>query len=391
LPLAALDWRPMEVALFVLTSGRFDIRKAGRNKHQEHATNGGLLISVVCPSSDARHPFHPLLYQCFCNQSYEPKELVMVDTGSRPSAFMHARAQEDPRVIYCFFPGVQDSREMSAMEEIWGSDYAPSGSPWVGRKEKPARRPETPEPWTLGLKRNIACCLAKGRVLAHFDDDDLYAPNYLRFMCSKLMKAGIQAAEGLESPVHVDAVRRGLFPIAATLAHWHMFDLSTQQFAFMDPEKDPAVEKHLVEPMQYGFGFSFVYTKTAWESEPFPDVEFSEDGIFTACLLQKGIKVELVRLVESEPNFALAAHSYHPQSTSGGAGFVRSREKIPIPKPFQTLVPVARSIVTALGIEQDEEHWQWAHRRSQAANETPHDRWEQGMLKWIKHRPTSVP
>lgn len=30
--------------------------------------------------------------------------------------------------------------------------------------------------------------------------------------------------------------------------------------------------------LRYGYGFSFVYTKAAWDSVKFPDTEWSEDG-----------------------------------------------------------------------------------------------------------------
>ncbi len=39
-----------------------------------------------------------------------------------------------------------------------------------------------PKAWSLGLKRNVAIELAAGEIIAHFDDDDLYAPGYLSWM-----------------------------------------------------------------------------------------------------------------------------------------------------------------------------------------------------------------
>lgn len=33
-------------------------------------------------------------------EDYDPKELVVVDTGPEPSAFFQEKAQEDPRIIY---------------------------------------------------------------------------------------------------------------------------------------------------------------------------------------------------------------------------------------------------------------------------------------------------
>lgn len=43
-----------------------------------------------------------------------------------------------------------------------------------------------PKAWSLGLKRNVAIELAAGEIIAHFDDDDLYAPGYLTWMHERL-------------------------------------------------------------------------------------------------------------------------------------------------------------------------------------------------------------
>merc|ERR1740121_1682571 len=45
-----------------------------------------------------------------------------------------------------------------------------------------------PNSWSLGLKRNVAAALAAGRYIAHFDDDDLYSPDYLQYMVRQLEK-----------------------------------------------------------------------------------------------------------------------------------------------------------------------------------------------------------
>merc|ERR1712048_1259355 len=68
----------------------------------------------------------------------------------------------------------------------------------------------------------------------------------------------------------------------------------------------------------YGWGFSFVFTRAAWELAPFPDVEFAEDSAFMEGLLAQGIPVRFVRLPAGPKGCGLAAHSYHPDSCSGG-------------------------------------------------------------------------
>eukprot|EP00971_Amphidinium_carterae_P188143 3734445-Amphidinium_carterae.1 len=104
-----------------------------------------------------------MLYKCFQQQDYENKELIVVDTGKQPSRFFEAVVKTDSRVVYRHF-NVEDSRESQVAKPVHTA-------------------------WTLGLKRNIACCLAQGAAIAHFDDDDLYAPGYLAFMWEKLVQA----------------------------------------------------------------------------------------------------------------------------------------------------------------------------------------------------------
>ena len=41
-----------------------------------------IIVSLPCACSRIRHAFHPLLYENFLRQSYEPRELIVIDTGS---------------------------------------------------------------------------------------------------------------------------------------------------------------------------------------------------------------------------------------------------------------------------------------------------------------------
>jgi len=79
-------------------------------------------------------------------------ELIVIDTGRCPSQFFQERASEDESVVYRWFD--VDAGAIS-----------------------------------IGVKRNIACFLARGQVIAHFDDDDLYAPEYLDFMIAQMISA----------------------------------------------------------------------------------------------------------------------------------------------------------------------------------------------------------
>ena len=56
------------------------------------------LVSVVCPTTAARHWAHPLLYRSFAQQTHRRKELIVLDTGGQPSPFFSQL--DDPRVSY---------------------------------------------------------------------------------------------------------------------------------------------------------------------------------------------------------------------------------------------------------------------------------------------------
>lgn len=348
IPAAALRWSPEDVALHLLSLGKFDPRL-----HRRPAPSAPLpssedvLISVITPTSSHRKVFHPLVYECFRQQSYPYKELVIVDNGDSPNTFLEARAKEDPRVVYRFFRGVVDSQEADRMDSVLTRNQSGKVcSLSTARREKDDDRAAgaaSPQvaPWSLGLKRNIAVSLARGAVIAHFDDDDLYAPDYLAHMLPAL-----RHAEGLVPAFRFDAAARcqGFLPAAATLAQWHMVNAEDQTFGWFDPKNEPLLGEIERDNTQYGYGFSFLYTRAAWQLVPFPDVEYSEDGEFTGRLMCREVPIQLVRtegVVE-----ALAAHTYHADTTSAGefAGEVRLGYGVPTPGAFRTLLPCFKEV-----------------------------------------------
>lgn len=133
-------------------------------------------VTVVCPTSPSRHHLHPNVYSYFVDQDWPDKELIVLDTGGDPSPFF----TEGPRELasLCF-------------------DGMPGGSP-----RAPLRSPlEDPRVWyvhvreyplTLGDKRNQLIQLSSGEIVAHFDDDNIYAPEYLTAMVKELRASNAQ-------------------------------------------------------------------------------------------------------------------------------------------------------------------------------------------------------
>ena len=112
------------------------------------------LVSCIMPTYN-RRAFLPLALESFSCQDYPAKELIIVDDGTDI---------------------VRDLAE---------------GVPGVRYLHLPARV-------SIGEKRNRACMSAQGAVIAHWDDDDWYAPNRLRHQVAPLL-SGQADMTGLEN------------------------------------------------------------------------------------------------------------------------------------------------------------------------------------------------
>jgi glycosyltransferase involved in cell wall biosynthesis len=191
-----------------------------------------VLVSVVTPTTPGRRWTHRSLYRCFAQQTWPWKELVVLETGGAPSPFWEATARNDGRVRY-------------AHDE---NDAA------------------------LGAKRRRLAEAARGDVVAHFDDDDLYGPAYVDGLVATLLEGGRDGAAKAEEPR------------VATLVSWLSLDVETGRVAAYDVDDDRrAVEAALGGAVgdraaaerlcarSLGYGFSFAYTKAAAALAPFDD------------------------------------------------------------------------------------------------------------------------
>jgi len=308
-PVAALGWDHVDVAFYVLSHGLFDPRRENC-KPGRHCSDDGLpLVSVCVPTSFPRHAFHDLLLKNFRVQSYKNVELVVVDTGGPSSKPLEKAAQEDPRIRYRNFPGVSDANRDRLHIKKYG--YLP---------EK-MYRPNHMQ-WTLGFKRNLCARLARGSVIAHFDDDDLYAENYLAHMVQELREC-VERNHRLQPYGIARATAWWKKPAIATLKEWHCYDFYPDQFRWLSVENCRTVQHEWVEQMVYGFGFSYVYTRVVWEHTRFPDLDSSEDDEFMGAIFERNKKVPNGTMIAtvscpSAPTVALAAHSLHAECTGGG-------------------------------------------------------------------------
>jgi len=135
------------------------------------------LISCIMPTYN-RRPFLPLALRCFLDQDYPNKELIVVDDG--------------------------EDRVGDLAENLPGVRYL-----------SPASR------LSIGAKRNLACAEARGEIVAHWDDDDWYAPDRLRYQAAPII-AGEAEITGLESAFVLEAAEGAFWTIKPEL-HRQLF------------------------------------------------------------------------------------------------------------------------------------------------------------------------
>lgn len=187
---------------------------------------------MICVTTSGRDRFHELLLWNFQCQQYEDKELVVVETYiHEPSSFLAGKAA------------------------------------WMGNM-KLISLPRSPEEdVSIGTKRNIACHVASGEFIAHFDDDDIYAPIYLKTMSERFYQ--------------IDE------PKVIKLQAWHVGNAELGTFGYVDPARHGR-RKHIsrkspeIQLGLYGFGFSLFYLRSVAMEMPFPDEDHGED--FDWCM-----------------------------------------------------------------------------------------------------------
>jgi O-antigen biosynthesis protein len=118
---------------------------------------------------------------------------------------------------------------------------------------------------SIGTKRNYACELARGSIIAHWDDDDWYAPSRLRK----------QVAPIKENTADISGITGTIF-----------FDLMRWQFWGCTPSLH---HRLFVENVHGG---TLVYRRTIWEHlTRYPDISLREDVTLMCQAMQRGARL----------------------------------------------------------------------------------------------------
>jgi len=163
-------------------------------------------VSALMPTYNRRR-FVARAIDYFLRQDHVSKELVIVDDGEHSVADL---VPDDPSIVY---------HRLEAR-------------------------------LILGAKRNLACELASGTVLVHWDDDDWHAPNRLSAQAKRL----------LESDSELCGSRSLRFYEPAAARAWR-YDWPTSKRSWVA-------------------GQTLCYRKDLWERSPFPELATGEDSRF---------------------------------------------------------------------------------------------------------------
>jgi glycosyltransferase involved in cell wall biosynthesis len=218
----------------------------------------GNLVSCIMPTGN-RVRFALQAVSLFLRQDYPERELIVVDDGDDD---LERQLPSDTRIRYL----------------------------------------RVPRGLTIGAKRNRACDAARGTFIAHWDDDDWYAPDRLRHQLGPLL-AGEAEISGLRGGVMLDVPRWAFWTTTPEL-HRRLF----------------VGDVH---------GGTLVYQRRLWEqAAKYPNRSLAEDAIFLRRCRQRGARLAVL---ENEGQFIYLRHATNSWSFPCGsyldpAGWLRVAE-----------------------------------------------------------------
>ncbi len=202
------------------------------------------LISVITPTF-SRAKYHKRLYECFTSQTYPKKELLILDDSPEPSFFFtHLK---DDRVHYTHI-----------LKRL-----------------------------TIGEKRNQLLKEAKGEIIAHFDDDDFYSPDYLRFMTNNL-KEDYSLVKLASWFIYAEQHQTFLYWDTTTLSNLHFIVQADRPLSTIKGQEE--FDHTFVSKSLWGYGFSYVYHRSIYPTIAFdPQDNFEEDLHFVQKIKEAGL------------------------------------------------------------------------------------------------------
>ena len=234
-----------------------------RNKMETHQQPK---ISVIIPTRNRAHLL-PQAIEQFNQQTWENKELLILDDTPRGESKIKELQLEHPQIC------------------IW----------------------HIKEEASIGAKRNLLIKRASGDLIAHFDDDDYYAPTYLEFMASELLRH--------ESDLVKLAGWFCFHEASKTLGYWDTTrkDLAHTVFAGCELPKlhDKSFTPNGYRSFLTGYGFSYLYRKKIWRNNEFKSINLGEDSWFLEGIIEQKAKTKFL-----QDKTGICIHIIHRNNTS---------------------------------------------------------------------------
>jgi len=194
----------------------------------------------------------------FLRQDYPQSELIIVDDGQDAVADL---LPDDPRIRYIYL------------------------------KERVS----------LGAKRNIACEMSRGELIAHWDDDDWIAPDRLTIQVQALMSSGADIC-GLHELLY-----------------------------YRPAVGDAWLYRYLAHERPWVAGGTMVYRRAVWDAHRFPDLNVGEDS---ALVFQ--LPAHSIHALE-DPSFYIAL--IHSGNTGAKNLADRHWQSYPLAEIYRILAP----------------------------------------------------
>ena len=230
-----------------------------------------MLVSVTVPTWN-REDRLAALHQRFAQQTWGGElELVILDDSDAPSPYF--REVRDERVTYV---------------------HAPTRA-------------------TIGAKRDRLLALARGEIHLHFDDDDLYAPDYVTRTLAHLGEHDFFTYSAWHLYRESDR----------SVWRWDTRKLADRHYVVEGPALPPrqlALYDHLqsaerraawLHRNQWGYGFKYAYRRDAARAVGFADLRHGSDYELVRGLIERGASLRT-----APDDDGVAIHVMQPTSTS---------------------------------------------------------------------------
>ena len=159
---------------------------------------------------------------------------------------------------------------------------------------------------SIGDKRNRLIEMARGDIIVHIDDDDYYAPHYVRFMVDALEQGGYDLVKLADMFLYSSNHDKfGYWELDNTQPHCFVWSPERWKVARLDTAKAERMDNR-----KWGFGFSYVYRKRVTEDIKFQDRNWNEDGPFARQVRER---YPCAALPDTE---GLVLHVLHKSNTS---------------------------------------------------------------------------